>query len=56
MNWNLSVKIEALKPPYRVYNKEEKITIEALIHKCLPERYLINKDKTLTTAIKKIVM
>ena len=48
--------MEALKPPYRVYSKEETITIKAVIHKCVPERYLINKDIAVTSAIKKIVI
>ena len=36
-NCKLSVNIEALKPPYKVYMSELIITIKAVIHKLVPE-------------------
>ena len=37
INWMLSVNIEALNPPYKVYTSELTITIKAVIHKVVPE-------------------
>ena len=33
INWILSVNIEALNPPYKVYKRELIITIDAVIHR-----------------------
>ena len=37
INCILSVNIEALKPPYKVYKSELRITMNAVIHKSAPE-------------------
>ena len=37
INWMLSVNIEALNPPYKVYKRELIITIDAVIHRSAPD-------------------
>ena len=37
INCMVSVNIEALNPPYKVYKSELRITINAVIHKSVPE-------------------
>ena len=37
INWILSVNIEARNPPYKVYKRELIITIDAVIHRSVPD-------------------
>ena len=50
------MKIEALKPPYNVYNKDEKIIIKAVIHKDVSETYFTRIETAVTSAIRNTVM
>ena len=55
LNWYLSVIIESLKPPLKIYNKQIIKVIAAVIHKGTWEVYFKRAAMAVTSAIKNIV-